>query len=396
MSRGIKISLIDINKSEFSFKPDVENNTILFGLKALSGINGAVIDKIKEGRPYVNFTDFMNRCPLNKTQMISLIKAGAFDNLEEEWARELDTESRWIVMAYYLSKNCDAKNKLTLQNFNGLIQRDLIPEELEFQRRVFEFNKYLKANTKVGKYYVFNDICSSFYEKFFDIEKLEIINSLTCILQTSWDKIYSKEMDAARDWLKAHQSEVLRQLNQQLFDEAWNKYAQGNLSSWEMESLCFYYHEHELANVDVNKYGIVDFFKLPEDPLVDYYFTRNGKQVPIWQLFKIIGTVICKNDNKSTVTLLTPTGVVTVKFTKEYYAMFKKQISEKREDGTKKVVEKGWFKRGNMLMITGFRRGDQFVGKTYSKTPTHQLYKIELENNGKDMILTHERIDAEE
>jgi DNA polymerase-3 subunit alpha len=202
-------------------------------------------------------------------------------------------------------------------------------------------------------------------------------------------------MDAARDWLKQNQEITLRDLNRQLFMESWDKYAKGTISSWEMEALCFYYHEHELINVDTHKYGISNFFALPEEPEVDYYFKRNGQNIPIYKTHKIIGTVINKNDNKSTITLLTTTGVVTVKFTKEYYAMFKKQISEKQEDGTKKIVEKGWFKRGNMLMLTGFRRGDQFVTKTYKHTPTHQLYKIDLTNDGRDLVLTHERTDAE-
>ena len=35
-------------------------------------------------------------------------------------------------------------------------------------------------------------------------------------------------------------------LNQTLFDEVNNKYALGNISSWEMDSISFYYHEHEL------------------------------------------------------------------------------------------------------------------------------------------------------
>ena len=51
----------------------------------------------------------MNRCPLNKTPMISLIKAGAFDKLEIEWGKEAHEEPRKLIMAYYLSKNCDAK-----------------------------------------------------------------------------------------------------------------------------------------------------------------------------------------------------------------------------------------------------------------------------------------------
>ena len=74
--------------------------------------------------------------------------------------------------------------------------------------------------------------------------------------------------------------------------------------------------------------------------------------------------------------------------------MYKKQISEKNEDGTKSIIERGWFKRGVMLMITGYRRNDQFVAKTYKHTSTHQIYKISLENQGKDMQLIHERADA--
>ena len=198
-------------------------------------------------------------------------------------------------------------------------------------------------------------------------------------------------MDAARDWLKENQQQLLKEYNQLLFLDAWNQYAQGNVSAWEMESLCFYYHDHELTNVDVWKYGISDFFNLPESPEVDYFFKRNGKEIPIYKTAKIIGTVIAKNDARSSIDLLTTTGVVTVKFTKDYFAMFGRQISEKQEDGTKKVMEKGWFQRGTKLMCTGIRRGDTFVTKTYSHTPTHQLYKIlEVTENG-DMILEHNR-----
>ena len=53
-------------------------------------------------------------------------------------------------------------------------------------------------------------------------------------------------------------------------------------------------------------------------------------------------------------------------------------------------MEKGWFNRGTKVMVTGFRRDDMFIAKTYSKTPTHQLYKI-TEINGSDMKLEHER-----
>lgn len=389
ISKGIKVSLVDINRSNYSFEPDVENNQILFGMKALNNVGTPIIEQIVRGRPYNSFNDFLNRCPLNKSAMISLIKAGAFDKLELEWAKELRVEPRMLIMVYYISKVCEPKKKLTLQNFNGLIQKDLIPKSLEFQKRVFLFNKYLKTN-KQGKYYVFDDVCERFYSQFFDMEKLSIINGLTCIFQTDWDKIYKKEMDTARDWLKDNQEAMLKEFNQILFFETWNKYATGSISAWEMESLCFYYHEHELSNIDTHKYGISDFFKMPEQPLVDYFFKRNGKEIPIYKTYKIIGTVISKNDTRSSVAVLTTTGVVNVKFTKEYFAMFNRQISELQEDGTKKVMEKGWFTRGTKIMVTGFRREDTFVAKSYKSTSTHQLYKIIDVTNG-EMQLEHNR-----
>ena len=46
-------------------------------------------------------------------------------------------------------------------------------------------------------------------------------------------------------------------------------------------------------------------------------------------------------------------------------------------------------------MITGFRRDDMFVAKTYKNTPTHQIYKIlNVEDNG-DVLLTHTRYGQE-
>ena len=372
-SKGIEVSLVNINTSDYGYKPDVEHNRILYGLKALSNISGDVVEKIKAGRPYFGIKDFMNRCPLTKTAMINLIKAGAFDEIETSF------KSRKEIMVYYISQVCDAKKRLTLQNFNGLIQHNLVPKELELQVRVFNFTKYLKANKKVGKYFAFDDICIQFYEKFMTdyLDELEVINGVTCILQDKWDKIYKKHMDAARDWLKENQESVLAEYNKMLFMESWEKYAKGNTSHWEMEALCFYHGEHELAHIDNYRYGIVDFNELSPVPEVDYFFKRGNNKIPIYKLHRIAGTVLAKNDTRCSVMLLTTTGVVSVKFSRDYYAMFKKQISQVQPDGTKKIMEKGWFGRGNMLMVTGFRRDDQFVSKTYKSTDSHQLYKID-------------------
>lgn len=391
IGKGIKVSLVDINKSSYSFEPDADNNVILFGMKALSNVGGPIIDQIIANRPYIGIADFMARCPLNKSAMFSLIKAGAFDKVEEKWAKELGVEPRQLVMTYYISKVCEAKKRITLQNFNGLIQHDLIPEELDLQKRVFNFTKYLKANKKVGKYFVFDNICEEFYSKYFDMDLLEIINGLTCIEQTKWEKIYKSTMDKARDWIKENQNEILEKFNTILFKEMWDKYAGKSISAYEMESLCFYYHEHELKDVKMNKYGIVDFNDLSPEPAIDYFFKRNGRDLPIYKISKIIGTVIGKNDTRSSVTLLTTTGVVNVKFTKEYFAMYNRQLSEKQPDGTKKVVEKGWFTRGVKLLVAGYRRDDTFVAKTYKNNGFHQIYKIVNVTDNGELELVHDR-----
>lgn len=391
ISKGIKVSLVDINKSSYSFEPDADNNVILFGMKALSNVGGPIIDQIIANRPYIGIADFMARCPLNKSAMFSLIKAGAFDKVEEKWAKELGVEPRQLVMTYYISKVCEAKKRITLQNFNGLIQHDLIPEELDLQKRVFNFTKYLKANKKVGKYFVFDNICEEFYSKYFDMDLLEVINGLTCIEQTKWEKIYKSTMDKARDWIKENQNEILEKFNTILFKEMWDKYAGKSISAYEMESLCFYYHEHELKDVKMNKYGIVDFNDLSSEPAIDYFFKRNGRDLPIYKISKIIGTVIGKNDTRSSITLLTTTGVVNVKFTKEYFAMYNRQLSEKQSDGTKKVVEKGWFTRGVKLLVAGYRRDDTFVAKTYKNNGFHQIYKIVNVTDNGELELVHDR-----
>ena len=390
-SVGIKVSLVDINKSDYGFKPDVENNQILFGMKALGYVSADVIDKIKQYRPYYSLKDFMNRCKLNKTAMVNLIKGGAFDNLEAERAKELHTSPRILSMVYYLSIVSEPKKRLTLQNFNGLIEKGLIPKELDFQRRVFGFNKYLKARKETIYYYIDDKKGADFYQEYFSLDDLtKVGNGRAYIEQKTWDKNYSSIMDEAREYLKNHQDEILKNYNILLFKEQWDKYAQGNISAWEMEALCFYYNDHELKNIDNQKYGIKNFFELPPEPEVDYFFKRNGKQIPIYKLCRIAGTVIGKNDTRHSITLLTTNGVVNVKFTRDYYAMFNRQLSEKDEQGVKKVKEKGWFTRGTKVLITGYRRDDTFVSKKYKTTGGHQLYMI-TEVDGRNINITSER-----
>jgi DNA polymerase-3 subunit alpha len=163
-----------------------------------------------------------------------------------------------------------------------------------------------------------------------------------------------------------------------------------------MEVLCFYHHEHELAHVDNSKYGFSDFAKLSSTPEVDRIFNKGDSTIYLYKLNKICGTCIAKNKAKATVSLLTTSGVVEVKFRKEYFSLFDRQLSRKNPDGTKTVIEKSWFNRGEKIIVTGIRQGDEFIAKKYSSTPGHMLYRIDkiLDNN--ELILQEERAQNED
>ena len=382
INRGIDMSLIDINKSGYMFEPDVVSDSIIYGMKALNGVGGEIIQQIIAGRPYASLQDFQNKVKCNKTVMVSLIKSGAFDSFGQ----------REDIMRQYIWSVCEPKKRITLQNFNGLMERGLIPESLDFQKRLFVFNKALKANCKIDKYFKLPDNYYEFYEEFFDVDLVSIFDGFLVIEQTVWKKQYDKGMDAARTYFKQHQDELLNKLNDSLFQEMWDKYATGSLSDWEMDSLGFYYHDHPLKNIDKAMYNISEYNYLSEVPAVDYKFKRNGIDIPIFKTLRIVGTVIAKDDNKSNISILTnESGVVTVKFSRDYYAKYNRRISEVQIDGTKKVKEQGWFTRGTKVMLNGFRRGNMFFTKAYKKTNSHQLYKITQINDDGTIEFTNKR-----
>ena len=388
-AEGINITPPDINTSQYTFYPDVENNRILFGFRGMLNVGDDVIAAAIENRPYTSPKDFVKRVNPKKTAMISLIKSGAFDSM-------LD---RKLCMGWYLWEVCDKKQRLTLQNMPSLIKYDLIPknkEEYALALRVYEFNRYLKVITKADAaaykdYYTLDTRAINFLNEIGQDELITSDNLAWFVNQKAWDKVYQKYMDIFRNWITENKDTILTSLNQQIFQEEWEKYAKGSLSSWEMEVMCFYYHEHELAHINNNQYGIVDFFELPEDPVVSHTFYRGGKEVHIFQLSKICGTCIAKDKAKGIATLLTPNGVVPIKFRKEYFSMFDKQISVKDAEGVKHVIEKSWFNRGSMIMVQGIRSGDNFLPKKYSSSISEQLYKItEILPNG-NLALTHTR-----
>jgi DNA polymerase-3 subunit alpha len=387
-STGVIVTPPDINKSTFTFSPDVESNTIRYGLSGITKVGEELVKTIMGGRPYTSLSDFMSRIKINKPQMVNLIKSGAFDCFGD----------RQKIMREYIDAISDVKKRITLQNMKMLIDFGLIPDEFDLERRVFNFNKYIKKMKIDGTYYGLDEIGFNFYSAYFDIDKLEPCENTESgfkIKQIVWDNYYQKHMDVIRPFVQKNAAELLVAVNNQLTADTWNKYCTGSVSKWEMDSVSFYSHEHELSDVDMERYELVDFFDLPESPVVDRVIPIKGKQVPILKLFRICGTVLDRDKAKKTVTLLTTSGVVTVKIFGGVFAAYDKQISERGADGKKHVIRKSEFARGNKIIVIGVRDGDSFRAKKYSRTP-HHLVETIVGVNSDGTIIIDNRQDLEE
>lgn len=383
---GVEIAPPDINDSSFTFSPSIEDNAILYGLSGITRIGDDLIKTIMANRPYTGINDFLSKVKVNKPQMINLIKSGAFDSFGD----------RVEIMHEYVAQISGCKKRITLQNMKMLIEFGLIPDEYDMQKRVYNFNKYLKKQ-KIGNYYGLDNIAFEFYNKYFDIDKLVACSDTESgfkVPMVYWDGIYKKHMDIVRPYVQKNNADLLKAVNNRLIQDTWNKYCLGTLSEWEMSSISCYIHEHELMNIDNSMYGLSNFNDLDETPEIDRVVLIKGKQVPLFKLRRIAGTVLDRDKAKKMVTLLTTDGVVMVKIYGGVFQEYDKQISVRGADGKKHVIEKSMFSRGNKIIITGIRQDEAFLAKVYSRTPWHRVEQIVAV---KDNLLTikSERASAE-
>lgn len=389
MNRGINVSTIDINKSGYMFEPDEKNNTILFGMKALNGINADIISEIIDKRPYISFHDFQNKIKANKTTTLALIKSGAFDEFD----------SRESIMREYLSSTSNPKKRVSMQNFKALGEYHLLPKELKLQKQVFNFDRSMKKVCKYDADYFALDKSEKHYAFFckrFDVDILEPIDNHVCLSKKKWKKVYDDIMAKAKEYIQENEKKLLDKLNNAMFQEEWEKYAAGNVSTWEMDALGYYHHDHELKDVDYSKYNIKKFADLPYVPETDYVFKKGNKEIKIPKTCRIIGTVVGKNNTKAQVDILTrDSGVVTVKFNLEYFAKYNRRISATIK-GENKVVEQGWFQKGTLICVNGYRSADMFRAKVYKKSNSHQLYRITFVSTDGTMEMTNLRYDEKE
>ena len=379
-----EVALPDINSARFGFTPNEQDNSVMFGLRGIARVGEPIIQAILTKRPFTSLQDFCERMvdedgkkQISKDRVVNLIKAGAFNKIEGK--------SRKDILSSYLHTTCEPKNKLTLQNFAMLIANELIPQEYDYQVRIYNFTKYIRKQ-KLANSYILDDVAMEFYnENNYPQTNIKQMNDGTgrivdTIAKSTWDYVYESEMNKIRSFIKNNHDELLEQLNNKLFSAEWNKYASGDELKWELDSMSFYYSGHPLIKLEL-PIPISGVKELQENEF-DGFWTIKGKQVPKYRLRTIIGTVIDKDTTKGTFILSCPDGVINVKVFKQQFARYAHTLSETDDDGNKTILENSFFDKGTHLAVTGVLKGDVFMPKTYRNTGFDPILKIVLQEDG--------------
>lgn len=374
-SFGVKVSPPDINLSKFGFYPDLKNDRILLGLTSIAGIGEDIAHEIIANQPYSSFDDAYERLykqgSVQKGQFVKLIKSGCFDSFDD----------REDLMMRFVFNEIDVKEKLTMANAPKIIQGGLLPKELQVYGDMINFRKAVSKNVfkTVEKpkdtILQLNDREQSFLIQHYGQIEHSFENNKMLISKKELDKLHKVLIQPLAEALES--KELVKAFNKAQFYEVWDSLASGTREEWEMSTITFYSDKHELDYVDLVRYGVLDFNELSPTPIVAHEKETKRGVFKKMETYTLAGTVIGKDKNKHTISLLTPTGVVTCKMYGGSFSHYDKQTSKTNSGGKKTVVEKSWFTRGSLLLVHGFRRDDQFVLKTYNDSQMkHTINKI--------------------
>ena len=404
---GIIVKAPSINESELIFSPREQDNSILFGLGAISGINNDIVSQILSNRPYTSFTDFYNKNAykgslITKSKFIQLIKAGCFNEFEPD---------RRIVMRQYFILSTPNVTSLAMNNIGQIkAARVPIPKSIigPYNFRKYICNKQFKYGNhpkfKSKTLYWLDQKALKYFENHCKSSMVEGIDywfedDRWVIVDKSLEKLLAPSIETLKDYINT--PEFLDKFNKARAKQSMIESVDGlDVNRWAFSSISFYPDEHELAHIDRERYNISLFNELPEEPkfITKSYGKREWKQ---FALAQIACTVIDKNDNHHMLTVLDiGNNVIQCKFNAEVYSFYKAQLSETDGSGNKIVMDKPWFRRGQTLILAGVRMGvDDFRVKCYRNSIyKHKVLRIDSINNvtGEIKITTYRYNEEEE
>lgn len=382
MRGSIEVRQPDINRSRMGFTPDAQSNSILYGIKGIARVGDAVVQEIILNRPYESLRDFLNKMVdpagrklISKDRVVNLIKAGAFDDLEAKPREE--------ILADYIGIVSDTKNRLNLNNFLMLIRANLVPEHLTEEIKCYNFTRYIRKH-RYKNYYIIDDIAVGYLKERFPADRMETITrddgvEVRVIQERWWDGIYNLFMNNVRAWIKENHDGLLAEMNKEIYNEEFEKYAKGNILDWELHALRFFYSGHPLDHVEIP----VEISKYEDilDGERDGHFNIRGKIIPKYKLHTIAGTVINKEKQKGIVTLATKDSVVDVKFFRQQYAKYAHVSNLQPGEEGYRSNEVDFFEQGNHLVVTGIKRGDMFLPKVYRNSGIHEVMLMDVDEN---------------
>lgn len=406
--RGVNVELPEINTADEEFKPLVETEEIMFGLKGITNIGDEISRLIMHNKPYLSIYDFIDKINPTNIQMINLIKAGSFDKLHSELTRE-QLIKKYLI--YKFNKDNEPKTSLNYQNFPKILSMRFLPQKWSYQAGLYKFKSYFMNNKFKcegnPKRYQLDEIACEYFEENLKDKLTEgttyyKVDEAYEIIHSKFEKFYTEQMKEVSDWLNL--KDTVDSYNiacaEEYVLEIENKYCIGSLAKWEMDSLSFYYTSNEFDVVDLEKYNIVGFNDLPVEPEFEEYFSYKLKKTfKRYQINKIAGTVLDVNKTKYIVYLLTTDNeVVSVKFYDGAFIFYNKGIKDKDEETNKTVYsESSWFKRGNKLTLAGFRSGSYFFPRKYQNTIyQHTVALIEEISEDGELKLKFERGEEED
>lgn len=396
---GINVLPPNIELSGISFTPNEQDNTILFGLGGISGINLDIAKAIIDNRPYKNFDDFYNKFHytgslITKSKMVSLIKSGCFDNTDDKISA-----MKWLTV-YENPK----KESLTTANIPNAINLGVeFPKELLMAYYFYKYvidKKFFYCNDpkfKSKKHYLVADNAIDYFEEHC-MDKMQeerdyyyAENGLVVV-----DKALEKALKEPMDKLKAYinTQAVIDQYNTLMWQSEYQSMIGGieDENKWAFDSISFYPNgEHELNGIDYETYNLSHFSELPEEPT----FTLKSRGNRTWRqydIYRICGTVLDRKDKDHMFNILTPDNeVVAVNMPKGQFAYYKQVIE------INGVKDDNWLKRGNLVMVCGYRREDAFFVKSYKNSIfQHSMTLIKRVNEDKSLDLQLERLQEEE
>ena len=404
---GVIVKAPSINDSELIFSPHEQDNSILFGLGAISGINNDVTSQILSNRPYTSFTDFYNKNAykgslITKSKFIQLIKAGCFDEFEPD---------RRVVMRQYFILSTPNVTSLAMNNIGQIkAARVPIPKSIigPYNFRKYVCNKQFKYGNhpkfKSKALYWLDQKALKYFENHCKSSMVEGVDywfedDRWVVVDKSLEKLFAPSIETLKAYINT--PEFLDKFNKARAKQSMIESVDGlDVNRWAFSSISFYPNEHELAHIDRERYNISLFNELPEEPkfITKSYGKREWKQ---FALAQIACTVIDKNDNHHMLTVLDiGNNVVQCKFNAEVYSFYKAQLSETDDSGNKIVMDKPWFRRGQTLILTGVRMGtDDFRVKCYRNSIyKHKVLRIDSINNitGEIKITTYRYNEEEE